>query len=619
MNENLDWWPDWLPETWKPRSSGIQRDIESDNRTEYEDYQLGNTTQHLVPPPSSSDPSSVSSDSGTSTIENGTTDSESIHEIQETAPIRIYDAPPAWKTVNRKLRGIHLFMITINAVFGSGLYLRGGQILEVGGPLAVVLAFLLVGILSWAVMQCISELLCIWPVPGALPMYVSEFVDPELGVAVGVAYWFQYAMCYATLLPSAATELGFWPGISHNKAILGGVVYFSIPVFLVLMNMLKIEIYGFLEVVTGSIKMLFLLIIIVVLIAINRGVGMPGDEPIGTIHWQHPLDYDHKAANNWFTALLMCISISSFAYTGVEVIAASALEAKYPHQYQGDGMHRRKSTNPSQTRLHIMDNTIKFSAIYIPVIVTIGYTVCGLLATLDIPRTQCGLITPTWLSNDHLPNCNSTNSTRSQAPVVIIAELSNIPHLPDIFNFFLVFTCLTAASTNLYIASRSLFGLASRLAGGKSRRRLHLKVFTWFGRTNRNKVPLRALLFSAVAFGWIPFLQLTGDDNSTDSVNQFVEVMSTMASVSTLIVWACECLAFIRFYHCIYRHRDHIEEEDIPLVQRWNDDKPFEYPYKSHWQPYLGYVERLSFTIILIILSNCEKTDSTPEFEDFKY
>ncbi|KAJ6007837.1 hypothetical protein N7540_011813 [Penicillium herquei] len=214
----------------------------------------------------------------------------------------------------------------------------------------------------------------------------------------------------------------------------------------------------------------------------------------------------------------MCISISSFAYTGVEVIAASALEAKYPHHPRDDEIERRKLKNPSQTRLHIMDNTIKFSAIYIPVIVTIGYTVCGLLATLDIPRTQCGLITPTWLSNDHQPGCNST--TRSQAPVVLIALVSDIPHLPDIFNFFLVFTCLTAASTNLYIASRALFGLASRLAAGESRRRLHLKVFTWFGRTDGNKVPLRALLFSAVAFGWIPFLQLTGDINSADSVNQ---------------------------------------------------------------------------------------------------
>jgi len=80
-------------------------------------------------------------------------------------------------------------MITINATLGTGLYWRGGQILELGGPLAVLLAFLMVGILAWAVMQCITELLCIWPIPGAMSVYVSEFVDSELGIAVGVAYW----------------------------------------------------------------------------------------------------------------------------------------------------------------------------------------------------------------------------------------------------------------------------------------------------------------------------------------------------------------------------------------------------------------------------------------------
>lgn len=80
-------------------------------------------------------------------------------------------------------------MITINATLGTGLYWRGGQILELGGPLAVPLSFLSVGILTWAVMQCITEMLCIWPIPGALSVYVREFVDPELGIAVGVAYW----------------------------------------------------------------------------------------------------------------------------------------------------------------------------------------------------------------------------------------------------------------------------------------------------------------------------------------------------------------------------------------------------------------------------------------------
>jgi amino acid transporter len=81
-------------------------------------------------------------------------------------------------------------MITVNGTLGTGLYWRGGQILELAGPLAAVLAFLLIGLLSWAVMQCITEMLCIWPIPGALSVYVSEFVDHELGITVGVAYWY---------------------------------------------------------------------------------------------------------------------------------------------------------------------------------------------------------------------------------------------------------------------------------------------------------------------------------------------------------------------------------------------------------------------------------------------
>lgn len=82
-------------------------------------------------------------------------------------------------------------MITINATLGTGLYWRGGLILQLGGPLAALLSFLLVGLLAWAVMQTITEMLCIWPIPGALSVYVSEFVDVELGIAVGMAYWYE--------------------------------------------------------------------------------------------------------------------------------------------------------------------------------------------------------------------------------------------------------------------------------------------------------------------------------------------------------------------------------------------------------------------------------------------
>lgn len=32
-------------------------------------------------------------------------------------------------------------------------------------------------------------MLCIWPIPGALHLFVEKFVDAEVGQAVGAAYW----------------------------------------------------------------------------------------------------------------------------------------------------------------------------------------------------------------------------------------------------------------------------------------------------------------------------------------------------------------------------------------------------------------------------------------------
>ncbi len=81
-------------------------------------------------------------------------------------------------------------MIAVNGTLGTGLYVRSGQILELGGPLAVIFSFLSLGILTWAVMQCIAELLCLWPVPGAVPIFVRKLVDKDLGDTVGIAYWY---------------------------------------------------------------------------------------------------------------------------------------------------------------------------------------------------------------------------------------------------------------------------------------------------------------------------------------------------------------------------------------------------------------------------------------------
>ncbi|KAI9653227.1 MAG: hypothetical protein M1821_007658 [Bathelium mastoideum] len=171
-------------------------------------------------------------------------------------------------------------MITLNATLGTGLYWRGGLILRTGGPMAVLLSFLLVGGLAWAVMQCIAEFLMIWPISGALGIYVSEFVDEELGIAVGVMYWytiqvldhsngelFTYAISFAALIATAYQEIGYW---EVAKGVKGGVLFVLVPFVLGFINCFGVDIYGDFEVIFGTAKICFLAIILVVLVVANR-------------------------------------------------------------------------------------------------------------------------------------------------------------------------------------------------------------------------------------------------------------------------------------------------------------------------------------------------------------
>ena len=41
---------------------------------------------------------------------------------------------------------------------------------------------------------------------------------------------------------------------------------------------------------------------------------------------------------------------------------------------------------------------------------------------------------------------------------------------------------------------------------------------------------------------------MTFPEVAANSSQQYIDVLSEMASLAVLIVWACECLAFIRYY-----------------------------------------------------------------------
>lgn len=78
-------------------------------------------------------------------------------------------------------------------------------------------------------------------------MYVSEFVDMDLGIAVGMTYWFTYAVSFSALVATSAAELVFWPVVDDSKSFQGLVIYFAIPVCLILVNAFKISVSFYLS------------------------------------------------------------------------------------------------------------------------------------------------------------------------------------------------------------------------------------------------------------------------------------------------------------------------------------------------------------------------------------
>jgi amino acid transporter len=277
----------------------------------------------------------------------------------------------------------------------------------------------------------------------------------------------------------------------------------------------------------GSLKLCFLAVIIIVMIAINQGAGP--ENKIGTSKYPDTvLVRDTEVADTWAQALFMSLSIAAFAFVGVETTAASALEARVS-----------KEKHPTQSRA--IGKTVKFSAVYISFLAACMYVLAGVLVTLNIEWDDSRLPRMSWVTATSDAGIGSTNSA-----FVLVAEASKIPGLAGTLNVFLMFTALTCANTNLYVASRTLFSLTRSLDGGRGQP-WYTRLLAYFGKTNNRKVPLRALVASCI-FAWIPFLYLASAHEPDTSIGTILDVLSEMGSVGVIIVWACECWAYIRFH-----------------------------------------------------------------------
>lgn len=77
-------------------------------------------------------------------------------------------------------------------MIGVTIFYSVGNALQVAGPSGALLAFAIVGIVAICVMECVSELIQMFPTPNAIVEFVRIFVDADLAWVIGVGYWSDY-------------------------------------------------------------------------------------------------------------------------------------------------------------------------------------------------------------------------------------------------------------------------------------------------------------------------------------------------------------------------------------------------------------------------------------------
>lgn len=192
-----------------------------------------------------------------------------------------------------------------------------------------------------------------------------------------------------------------------------------------------------------------------------------------------------------------------------------------------------------------MDRSVKFSAIWVSIIAGVIYVLGALLISFDLDSNDLSLPRLSWLGNSN----STTPSNEYYSAFVISAKNSAISGhqgLADFINVCILFTQLTAANTTLYVASRTLFSLTKDIHAHVGSPWI-TKLLAFLGKTNRRKVPMRALAASC-CFCWVPFLYLKDSNARGTTIGALLDVLADMGSVSCIMVWAAECIAFIRFY-----------------------------------------------------------------------
>lgn len=410
-------------------------------------------------------------------------------------------------TLQRRLKSRHVQFLALSGAIGTGLFVGMGQVLSLAGPLSAVLAYAITGFNLYAVINSMGEMATWLPLPGAVPVYAARFVDEALGFTLGWNYWYQFAIGVPIEISAAALIIEYWPnGVS--PAVWITLLYLVI----FLLNCLPVRVYGELEFILGSIKLLTIVGLMILMFIITLGGG-PNNDRIGFRYWKDPgpmQEYLKTGDLGRFLAFWKVFIQATFSYGGSEMVVVAAGETENP----------RRNIPKAVRRVFW-----RIAIFYVGSVFLVGLCVSSrdqrLLNAIDHGAEGAGA-----------------------SPFVIAIANSGIKVLPSIINAVILSSALSAGNSFFYASTRILYSTA---LDGKAPRILRYEKFG---------VPYACVGVTA-ALSLLVYL------NVSASAAEVFFWISNLSSVSTLIVWASVAITYTRFYAGLKYHG--IARTDLPF------------------------------------------------------
>ncbi|EXJ81570.1 hypothetical protein A1O1_07634 [Capronia coronata CBS 617.96] len=432
------------------------------------------------------------------------------------------------RELRRGLKRRHVSMFALACAVGTGLIIGSGTALTRGGPGSMLIAYILVGIAVFFIMTALGEMATFVPMSKGFSGYATRMVDPAFGFATGWNYYFHYIISIPSNLTAAGLIIQFW------RPDLNVAIWITIfGVVIVAINVLHVQSFGESEFWFSIIKVLTMTVLILTCLIISLG-GNPHHDRIGFRYWNAPGAFaQHLLTGNtgYFLGFWACMCQACFAYAGTEVV----------------GMTFGEIPNPKKNIPH----AVKQSFYRIVSFYVVGVFVLG----MAVPY-----------SNEQLVGATKHSTSAAASPFVVAITLAGINVFPDIINAALLVFVISAASSDIYCASRCVYGLAK---DGQAPRIL--------SRTLANGSPIIAVILSSLFI----LLGYMNTHKSTATVFQyFVSLMTVLAVLN----WIAILLSYIAF-------RRALKVQGIAINQL---------PYIGILQPYGAYYA-LFISVVVVI------------------